>query len=157
MIGVAGKTTNSNVLSALPVDLASGPSLRRFSHPSQHFLFGCFVSPMQSRTAPYNGPLDNLWVGGSKEDGPPNRAITSIDHCVPPTGKSANSPIGLLGSWRYAQADLITRGHRLDAQQVFYLPRLEDRMQLINQWYTFASELESTRETGQHPAKRPES
>src|SRR6516162_9008055 len=92
MIGVVGKTTNSNVFSALPVDLASGPSLRRFSHPSQHFLFGCLVSPIQSLTAPYNSPLNNLWVGGSKEYGPPNRSISPVDHCVPPIGKSVNQP-----------------------------------------------------------------
>ena len=56
MIGVAGKTTNSNVFSALPLDLASGVSLWQFSYPSQHFLFGCFTGPMQSVTAPYNSP-----------------------------------------------------------------------------------------------------
>jgi hypothetical protein len=56
MIGVAGKTTNCNVFSASPVDLASGVSLCQFSHPSQHFLFGCFTGPMQSVTASYNSP-----------------------------------------------------------------------------------------------------
>jgi len=83
MIGVAGKTTNSNVFSALPLDLASGVSLWQFSYPSQHFLFGCFTGPMQSVTAPYNSPLDNLWVGRSKEDGTPNHSVFPVDHCVP--------------------------------------------------------------------------
>jgi hypothetical protein len=110
MIRVVGKTTNTNVFSAPPLDLASGASLRRLSHPSQHFLFGCFASPMQSLTAPYNSPLNNLWVGGSKEDGPPNRPITPIDHCVPPIGKRANTPIGLLALGRLRKL-ILSRGN----------------------------------------------
>jgi hypothetical protein len=94
MIGVVAKTTNSNVFSALPFDPASGVGLRQLSHPSQHFLFGCLTSPMQSLTASYNSPLNNLWVCGSKEDGPPNHPISPVDHCGPPIGKSANSPAG---------------------------------------------------------------
>jgi hypothetical protein len=32
--------------------------LRQLSHPSQHFLFGCFTGPMQSLTASYDSPLN---------------------------------------------------------------------------------------------------
>jgi hypothetical protein len=92
MIGVVAKTTNSNVFSALPFDPGNG--LRQLSHPSQHFVFGCLTSPMQSLTASYNSPLNNLWVCGSKEDGPPNHPISPVDYCGPPIGKSANSPTG---------------------------------------------------------------
>ena len=98
MIGVIGKTTNRNVLSALPLDRASWVSSRQLLHPSQHFLFGCLTRPMQSLTASYDSSLDNLWVGGSKENGPPNHSISPVDHSVPPIGKSANSPKGSLAS-----------------------------------------------------------
>src|SRR6516225_9274860 len=97
MNGVVGKTTNRDVFSASPLDPANGASLGQLLHPSQHFLFGCFTSPMQSFSASYNSALDDLWVGGSKKDGPPNYAILSVDHCAPPIGKSANS-LGRLAS-----------------------------------------------------------
>ena len=98
MIGVAGKTTNCNVFSASPVDLASGVSLCQFLHPSQHFLFGCFTGPMQSVTASYNSPLYHLWVGRSKEDGAPNHSISPVGHCVSPIGQKRYSAYGGLGS-----------------------------------------------------------
>src|SRR5215469_10002157 len=88
MIGVVGKTTNRDIFGALPFDPASGASLGQLLHPSQHLLFGCFNSPMQSLTASYNSPLDDLRVGGSKEDGSPNHTICAVDHCVPPGGKA---------------------------------------------------------------------
>src|SRR5215831_2468249 len=94
MIGIVGKTANRNVFSALPLDPDSGFSLRQLSHPCQHFLFGCLTSPMQSLTASYNSPLNNLRVGGSKEDGPPNYSISPTDHCIPSIHKRANSPAG---------------------------------------------------------------
>src|SRR6516225_6911593 len=84
----AWQTTNRDVFSASPLDPASGASLGQLLHPSQHLLFGCFTSPMQSLTASYNSPLDDLRVGGSKEDGPPNHTICAVDHCVPPSGKA---------------------------------------------------------------------
>lgn len=37
-----------------------------------------------------------------------------------------------------------------------YLPRLEDRTLLINQWHTFAFELESTHEMGNTQQKQLE-
>src|SRR5215467_16292964 len=92
VIGIVGKTANRNVFSALPLDPASGFSLRQLSHPCQYFLFGCLTSPMQSLTASYNSPLNDLRVGGSKEDGPPNQSISPVGHCATPMGKSANSP-----------------------------------------------------------------
>ena len=98
MIGVAGKTTNCNVFSASPVDLASGVSLCQFSHPSQHFLFGCFTGLMQSVTASYNSPLYHLWVRRSEEDGGPNDSISAVDHRVPPIGQKRYSAYGGLGS-----------------------------------------------------------
>ena len=75
MIGVVGKTTNRDVFSASPLAPASGASLGQLLHPSQHFLFGCFTSPMQSFSASYNSTLNDLWVDGSKKDSPPNYAI----------------------------------------------------------------------------------
>src|SRR5215472_498478 len=98
MIGVTGKTTNYDVFSALPFDLPSEVSLCQFSHPSQHFLFGCFTGPMQSVTASYNSPLYYLWVGRSKEDGAPNHSISAVDHRVPPIGQTRSSSYGALGS-----------------------------------------------------------
>src|SRR5262249_45457897 len=43
---------------------------------------------MQSLTASYNSPLNDLRVGGSKEDGPTNHSISPVDHCAPPLAKA---------------------------------------------------------------------
>jgi len=116
VIGIVGKTANRNVFSALPLDPASGFSLRQLSHPCRHFLFGCLTSPMQSLTASYNSPLNNLRVGGSKEDGPPNYSISSIDHSIPPIHKRANSPAGPPGSARRAMRKISPYEPRIRAK-----------------------------------------
>ena len=70
MIGIAGKTTNNYVFGALPLDPGIAVGLRQLTHPFEYFLFGGFICPMQSLTASYDGPRDNLRIDGSKEDGP---------------------------------------------------------------------------------------
>jgi hypothetical protein len=92
MIAVVGKSTDLNVFSALPLDALSGVGLRQLSHPFQYFLFGGLTGPMQSSAASDDRSLNNLRIGGSKEDGPPNYSISPVDHCVPPTTPDQMSP-----------------------------------------------------------------
>jgi hypothetical protein len=92
MIAVAGKSTDLDVFGALPLDALSGVGLRQLAHPSQYFLLGGLTGPMQSITASDDRSLNNLRIGGSKEDGPPNHSISPVDHCVPPITPDQMSP-----------------------------------------------------------------
>jgi hypothetical protein len=68
---------------------------------------------MQSLTAFYNSALNDLWVGGSKEDGPPNHSIYPVDHRVPPIilqsirAKIRARPIGIQ-QWNKSNAPVLS-------------------------------------------------
>ena len=96
MIGIAGKTTNNNVFGTFPLDVSIRSSFRPLSHPSEHFLFGCLTGPMQSLTASQYGPLNNLRVGGPKEDSAPNLSIPAVDHAFLPLAQMVRAlwPLG---------------------------------------------------------------
>ena len=77
MMGIVGKTTNRKLFGVLPIDRI-GVNLRYLSCPLQHFVHGVLFSPVQSGSAPDNGSFNDLRVGSSEENGPPDHSITSV-------------------------------------------------------------------------------